>query len=102
MVAANGEDSGMFDDPADIDNVISGAAADINDERAEFLLLVREERERGGEAIEDDFVHLNLKPLDDADGVLEAFRIAVDAVDIPLEPRAEHPDGIGDAVLAVH
>src|ERR1017187_631645 len=98
MVAANGEDSGMFDDAADIDNVIGRAAADVNDERAEFLLLVREERERGGKAVEDDFVHLNLKPLDDADGVLEAVRIAVDNVDIHFEPRAEHPDWIGDAV----
>src|ERR1039458_7410997 len=92
----------MLDDAADIDDVIGRAAADVNDESAEFLLFVREERERRGEAIEDNFVHLNLKALDDADGVLEAVRVAVDDVDIYFEPRAEHPDGIGDAVLAIH
>ena len=102
VVAANREHAGVLDDAADIDDVIGGAAADVNDERAEFLLLVREQRERGGEAVEDDFVHLNLKAFDEADGVLEAVRVAVDDVDIHFEPRAEHPDGIGDAVLAVH
>ena len=102
MVAADRQHAGVLDDAVGIDDVIGRAAADVNDQRAEFLLLVGQQRERRGEAVEDDFVHLQLQAFDEADGVLQAVGVAVDDVNVHFQPRAEHADGIGDAVLAVH
>ena len=42
------------------------------------------------------------RPLTDADGVLQPVQIAVNDMHVHLEPRAQHADGIGHAVLAVH
>ena len=102
MVAANRQNAGVPDDAVGINDVIGRAAADVNDQRAEFLLFVGQQRERRGEAVENNFVHFQLQTFDEADGVLEAVRVAVNDVDVHFEPRAEHPDGIRDAVLAVH
>ena len=102
MVAADREHAGVLDDAVGIDDVIGRAAADVNDQRAEFLLLVRQQRERRGEAVEDDFVHLQLQAFDRADGILQAVGVAVDDVHIHFQARAQHADRVGDAVLAVH
>ena len=58
--------------------------------------------ERRGEAVENNFLHFQLQAFHEADGILQAVGVAVDDVHVHFQPRAEHPDGIGDAVLAVH
>ena len=40
VVAADGQHAGVFDDAVAIDGVIGRPAADVNDQRAEFLLFV--------------------------------------------------------------
>ncbi len=64
-------------------------------------MFVGEERQGGGQACKDDFIDLQLQALDDGDGVFEAIDVAVDDVDIHLDPRAVHADGIEDAALAI-
>jgi hypothetical protein len=63
VVAADRQHAGVLDDAVGIDDVIGRAAADVNDQRAQFLLLVRQQRERRGEAVEHNFVHFQLQPL---------------------------------------
>ena len=63
VVAADRQHAGVPDDAVGINDVIGRAAADVNDQRAEFLLLARQQRERRGQAVEDDFVHFQLQAL---------------------------------------
>src|SRR5581483_2362449 len=35
-------------------------------------------------------------------GVLEPVQIAVHDVNVDFDPRAEHPDGVGDSILPIH
>ena len=102
VVAAHRQHAGMPDDAARIHDVIGRAAANVNDQRAQFLLLARQQRQRRGEAVEDDFVHLQLQPFHEPDGVLQAVGVAVDDVNVHFQARPEHADRVGHAVLAVH
>ena len=62
---------------------------------------LRQQRERGSEAVENDVFHFELQTFHRANRVLQPVEIAVNDVHVHLHPRAEHPDGIGDAVLAI-
>jgi hypothetical protein len=101
VVAADSEDAGVFDDAFRVNDVFGGAAADVDDERAHFFLLIVEERKGAGEAAEDDVFDFELQAFDGADGILQAIEISVHDVDIDFDARAEHADGIVNAVLAV-
>ena len=61
VVAADRQHAGVLDDAVGIDDVIRRAAADVNDQRAQFLLLVRQQRERRREAVENNFLHFKLQ-----------------------------------------
>src|ERR1700722_7014084 len=102
MIAAERECAGVFDDAVGINGVIRRASADVNDQRAEFLLLVRQQRERRRETVENNFLHFELQTFHDPHGVLQAVRVAVDSVHVHRDPRAKHSNGIGDAVVTVH
>ena len=102
MVAADRQHAGMLDDAVGIDDVFGRAAADVNDQRAEFLLLVGQQRQRGGQAVEHDVIHLQLQPLDRANRILQPVQIAMHDMHVHLDARAEHAHRVGDAVLAVH
>ena len=54
-----------------IDEVIGGAAAHIDDQRAEALLILIEHDLRGGERIEDDVEHFGTDFLHAADAVFD-------------------------------
>ncbi len=102
MVAADRQHAGVLDDAVGIDDVFGRPAADVDDQRAEFLLLVRQQRERRGQAVEHDVVHLQLQPLDGANRVLQPVQVAMHDVHVHLDARAEHAHRVGDAVLPVH
>ena len=89
-------------DAAGVHDVIGRAAADVNDQRAQFLLLAGQQRERRGEAVEDDFVHFQLQTFHQADGVLQPVGVAVHHVNIHFQARAQHSDRVRHPVLAVH
>ena len=102
MVAADGQHAGVPDDTAGIHDVIRRAAADINHQSAQLLLIARQQRERRGQAIEHNFVHFQLQPLDEPDGILQTIGVAVDDMNVHFQARPQHPDRIRHAVLAVH
>ena len=101
VVAADREHPGVLDDAAAIDHVFRRAAAHVEHERAEFLLLIRQKRDGRGQAVEDDRLDFELQAFHHSNGILQAIEIAVDDVHVHLDARAEHPDGINDAVLSI-
>src|ERR1044071_4996580 len=101
MVAADGEQAGVFHDAAGAHHVLGGAAADVDDQGTQLFLLVAQDGQRRGESVENDVFHLELQGFHGADGILQPVEIAVDDVDVDLDPGAEHADGILDAGLAI-
>src|ERR1700722_19708853 len=102
MVATDGNRAGMLDYAIGINNKISGATADIDDERAEVFLFGGQQGKRGSEAVENDVFDFQLQDFDETDEILQTVRHAVDDVNIHFQPRTEHAYGIGHAVLAVY
>ena len=101
MVAADREDAALFHRAVDIENVIGRAAADIDHERAEIFLVLREDDLGRGEGREDDILDVERQFLHATDRVLDPVPHAVDDVEIGLEPLAQHPDRAQDAVVPV-
>ncbi len=62
VIATDGQHASVFDDAVGINNVIRRATADVNDQRAQFLLFARQQRERGSEAVENNLLHFKLQP----------------------------------------
>ena len=91
----------MFHRAVDIQNVIGRPAADIDDERAEIFLVLREHDLRGSKRIEDDVLHFERQLFHATDRVLDAGAHSVDDVKIRLQSLAEHPDRIEHAVLSI-
>jgi len=69
------------------------AAAEVDDERSRFLLLVGQEREGGGQAVEHDVIHLQLEALDGADRILQPVEVAVNHMNVHLDLRPSIPTG---------
>ena len=63
MVSANRQNARVPDDAIGIDDVIGRAAADVHDQRAEFLLFAGQQRQRRREAVENNFIHFQLQTL---------------------------------------
>ncbi len=80
---------------------VGGAAADVDDADAEFLLVLGEAGEARGELLEHDVVDLEPAALDALLDVLRGAVGAGDDVHLGLEPHAGHADGIADAFLPV-
>ena len=101
VIAADREDAALFHRAIDIQNVIGRAAADIDDERAEIFLMLREHDLRGSERGENDVFHFERQFFHAANRVLNPRAHAVDDVKIRLEFLPEHADRIEHAVLPI-
>ena len=102
MVAAHREQTGMLQDAVRANDVFGRASADIDDERAQFLLFGAQHGERRGQPVEDNVFDFQLQTFHRADRVLQAVEIAVDDVHVHFHLRAEHSDRVLNMVLAVH
>ena len=101
MIAADGEHAALFHRAIDIQNVIGRAAADIDDERAQIFLMLREHDLRGSERVEDHVFDIERQFFHATNRVLNARAHAVNDVKIGLQFLAEHADGVEHAVLSV-
>ena len=101
VIAADREDAALFHRAVDIENVIGRPAADIDDERAEIFLMLREDDLRGSERGEDDVLDFERQFFHATDRVLDPRAHAVDDVKIRLQFLPEHSDRIEHAVLPV-
>src|SRR6185369_3328040 len=96
------QQSGVLYNPVRTDDVFGCATADVDDERAKFLLLVAQQGEGGSQSVEYNVLDLQLQTLHRANRILQPVKIAVNDVDVHFHLRAEHADRVLDAVLAVH
>src|ERR1051325_2642368 len=101
MISANRENAGMFDNSIGVNDVLRGAAADINHERAHFFLLIAQERERRSEAVEHNVIDFQLQPFDGANWILQAIEISVHDVHIHFDARPDHPDRVQNSALSI-
>ncbi len=98
---AIGIDGGVADRAAREDRHVGGAAADVDQADAEFLLVVGQHGVARRQLFEHDVLDLEAAALHALDDVLRgAFRAGHD-VDLRFEPHARHADGLADAVLRV-
>src|SRR5947209_7620119 len=102
MIAAYGKYAGVFDDTVGIEHVLGGATANIDDERAQFLLFIRKQRQRGGQTGKHDIIYLQLESFYGANGILQPVQISVDHMNIDFDTGPKHANGVGDALLAIH
>jgi hypothetical protein len=61
VIPAHRQHAGVLDDAVGINDVLGRAAAEVDDQRAEFLLLVGEQRQGRGQSGKDDFIHFQLQ-----------------------------------------
>ena len=101
VVAADRDAAGGGDRAAEIERVVGGAAADVDDQRAAFALLAVERHLGGGDGGEDDVIHFQRHFADQLDAVLDAGADAVDDVEIRLDGFAEQADRRGRVFEAV-
>ncbi len=101
VIATDGENAGMRDGSVDVDDVIGGATADIEDEGTEVFLVLVEDDLGGGEGIDDDILDFDVGVADAAERVLNAGLDAVDDVEIGFEFVAEHADRVEDTFLFI-
>ena len=101
MIAPDGQDAALFHRAVDIENVIAGPAADIDDERAEIFLVLRQHHLRRSERGKDNVFHLERQLLHATDRVLNPRPHPMDNVEIRLEFFAEHPDRVQHAFLPI-
>ena len=57
MIAADGEGTALFYRAVHIEDVVSRATTNIDDERAEVFLMLRQHNLRGSERTENDVLH---------------------------------------------
>ena len=101
MIAADGDAAGRGDHAAEIERVVGGAAADVDDQRAAFALLAVERHLGGGDRGKDDVIHFQRHFADQLDAVLNARADAVHDVEIRLDGFPEKPDRRGRVLEAV-
>src|SRR5215212_464408 len=102
MVAAHGQDSTLFDRSVDIQNVVARPATDIDDQRAEILLMLSEDHLGGGERGENHILHFKRQLLDATNRVLNPGANAMDDMEVGFQFLPKHADWIEHAVLPVH
>ena len=101
VVAADRQQAGVLDDAIRADDVFGRAAADVNDQSAQFLLLVAQQRQRRGQSVENDVFDLQLQTFNRSNRVLQPVEIAVDHMHVHIHFRTEHADRILNAALAI-
>src|SRR6202011_2923568 len=85
----------------DIENIIGGAAADIDDERAQIFLVLCEHDLRGSKRAEDHVLNVERQFFDAPNRVLDACAHAVDDVKVGFQFLPEHSDRAEHAVLSI-
>ena len=101
VVAAQGEHRGVLDGPVGEDGDVGGAAADVHQADAQFLLVGGEHRLGRGQLLQHDVGHVQAGPVAGFDDVLGAGHGAGDDVHLGLQADAAHAERLADAVLLV-
>src|SRR5689334_5276883 len=101
MVATDSEATALFYSSIDVENVVSSASANINDESAEIFLVLSENDLRGGESGEDDILHVEGQLLHATDGVLDSGPHTMNHMKIGLEFLSQHADRVEDTILSI-
>ena len=101
MVPSNRDDAALLDRAVHVHEVVNGAAADIDDQHAEILLVLADDNLRARQGIEHHVFHFQGDLLDATDRVLHPRADAVDDVIIRFQLRAQHADRRQHAILAV-
>ena len=102
MIAAHGQHAAMPDDSVFVDDIIGDSAADVDDDRAKLFLMFVENRLGGGQGVDDDLIDLDPALPNAAQRILHACADAVNDVEVRLELSSHHPDGVENALLAIH
>jgi hypothetical protein len=79
VIAADGNDASDPRIPVAVEDVVGGAAADVEHEHAVAALLVGGDHRAGGEAGEDDLVDLQVEAVDEMNAVGDLPLVAVDS-----------------------
>ncbi len=101
VIAADREHAALFHRTIDIQNEIGRAAADIDHERAEIFLLLRQHHLRGRERGENNVLHIKRQFFYASNRVLNPRPDTVDDVKIRFQPMPEHADGIEHSFLSI-
>ncbi len=92
VVSADGDAAGGGDGAFQIEGVIGGAAADVDQQCAAEALLAVECHLRGGDGGEDDVINFQGALADELDGVLNAVADAMNDVEIGFNGFREESD----------
>ena len=92
----------MPDGAVPIERDVGRPAADVDDEDAELLLVLVQDRLAGRERLEHDVVDGQAGPIHRAHHVMHGRHRAGDDVHLDLEPDARHADRLADPVAVVH
>ena len=101
VIAAERDDRGVPDGAVAEERDVGGAAADVDEEDAQLLLLGGQHRLRRGERLQHDVLHREAGAVDAPDHVLHRGDGAGDDVHLDLEPHAGHAERLPHAVLVV-
>ena len=101
MIAANSEHAALFHRAVHVQNVVGRAAADIDHERAEIFLMLREDYLCGSKRGKNDILYFERQFFHAADRVLDPRPHPVNNMKIRFELLPEHPDWIQHAILSV-
>src|SRR3954464_14010019 len=101
VVPAEGYHARVLDGAVHEDGEIGGAASHVDEGHPELLLLLREDRFRGGERLEDDVRDGEPRPGAALDDVLRARDGSGDDMHLRLQAHPAHPQGLLDPVLVV-
>src|SRR5712664_3503450 len=102
VIAAERQDRGVPDGAVAQQGQVGGAAADVDDEDAELLLVGIEDRLRRGDRLQHHVLHGEPRAVDGADHVLHGGHGGGDDVHLHLQPHARHAEGLAHAVGVVH
>src|ERR1700722_189334 len=80
---------------------LRGAAADVEQARAEFALVLREAGFGGSERLKDRVVHAHARAIYRGDDILRGGAGGGDDVDVCFQPLADHADRVADIILRV-
>jgi hypothetical protein len=95
-------DDGMTHRPVMVDGDVGLAAADVDQDRPEFLLIFRENRFADGDRLEYSVADKKTASIDGCNNVLSRSCRAGNDVDVDLEARAHHAQRIADPILIVN
>ena len=101
LVSGDGDHRGVADRPAREHRDVGGPATDVHDAHAEFLLIVGEHGEAGGQLLEHDVLDDQPAALHALDDVLRRAVRTRDDVHLGFQAHPRHADRIADPFLPV-